>query len=246
MFKLSCPCTSPFYKGIEISCVRCKPSTSVFVCLVTRKHCGCSNFHAHAPLHFTNAFKFCVLCVFHPLVCSFVLSLWVESGLPMHLSFSQKRSNFRISCVRLPLACSFVLWLGECFRLAHAPLLFTKAFELSCLVCKPSSCVFICLVTWGAFWAFLCTLLFTKHSNVRVACVIPNSFLSRTLTVPTHDPYLLVDFRDNVVSQYSYIWHSLRRESRYFCVSLMATFIFLTLLHFICNNISEDEFAQMF
>ena len=58
--------------------------------------------------------------------------------------------RFYVFCVTLPLVfVCLVTW--ECFGHsnfhAHTPLFFTKAFELSCVVYKTSSCVFCCLVT---------------------------------------------------------------------------------------------------
>ena len=80
-----------------------------------------------------------ISCASLPLVCSFVLWIGSVLGLPMHLSISRRGSNIYISRVSLPLVFVCIVT-RERFGLAHAPHLFTKAFETLFLMCVSTLC----------------------------------------------------------------------------------------------------------
>ena len=83
------PCTSPPHKGVRAFVRAFLSLPCVLMRLVRGKVSG-----NHVPLLFTTTFKLlCLVCLSLPLVSLFALWLGVDSGLPMHLSFSQTRSN---------------------------------------------------------------------------------------------------------------------------------------------------------
>ena len=92
----------------------------------------------------------------------------------MHLSISRRGSNIYISRVSLPLVFVCIVT-RERFGLAHAPHLFTKAFEHSYLTCKSGSRVFDCLVSRECFRLAHAPLLFTKAFELSCLVCKPSS-----------------------------------------------------------------------
>ena len=111
---------------------------------------------SHAPLLFTKAFNHSYL------KCSCVLWPRNISSFHIHLSFSQRSSIIHILCVSLPLMCSSILWLGSVSGLSMHLSFSQRCSNFRVGLCKPSSCVFVYLVSRECLGFFACASHFHK------------------------------------------------------------------------------------